>query len=163
MNTLLPDPLHPAVVHLPIAFAMLAPLAALVALWFTRRTASHRGPWGVPIALLLLLAVSSWVATETGEDQEDRVEAVVPELALETHEERADTFLTVVLVVLGVSLVGAAPGAVGLAARALTTAATAVILVAGYQVGHSGGELVYTHGAAAAYVGDAAGVAPRER
>jgi hypothetical protein len=117
----------------------------------------------LPIALLLLLAVSSWVATETGEDQEDRVESVVPEVALETHEESADTFLTITLVLFGVSLVGVAPGVVGLAARALTTAGTAVILVAGYQVGHSGGELVYTHGAASAYVGDSVGVVPRER
>jgi hypothetical protein len=50
------------------------------------------------------------------------------------------------------------PGQVGVAAL-VTALAAAVTLALGYRVGHSGGELVFKHGAAAAYTGgDAAGI-----
>ena len=43
------------------------------------------------------------------------------------------------------------PRTVGEAARLLTTVGAFGLIAAGVQVGHSGGELVYRHGAASAY------------
>ncbi len=103
------------------------------------------------VATLALLSVSSWAAVETGETTAEQVEQVVAEAPLETHEERAETLLTLTVVVLGVGLAGFAPGVIGLGARALATLATVGLMVAGYAVGHSGGELVYRHGAASVY------------
>ena len=148
----IPDPLHPAIVHLPIALAVLVPVFAVGALIAIRRKAPPHGAWGVTVALLLALTASSWVAIETGEDQEERVERVVADAPLGTHEDAADQFLWLSAGVLIVAGVGLLSGRVGTSARILATAGSAALLIAGYRVGHSGGELVYTHGAASAYV-----------
>jgi hypothetical protein len=104
----------------------------------------------------LALAGASLVALETGEGDEERVEAVVPEGVIETHEERAELFVIAVLAAAAISLGGLLRGAWGETARFATLAASAIVLVLGIQVGHSGGELVYRHGAASAYASHAA-------
>lgn len=152
LSSLIPTPLHPAVVHLPIALAVIAPLFAIGALIVIARGAKPVASWGIATALVAMLAMSSYVALETGEDQEDKVEAVVPEAAFETHEESADRFFQLSLVVLGIAALGFLPRTAGTGARFVATAGTLALVVAGYRVGHSGGELVYVHGAASAYV-----------
>jgi formate hydrogenlyase subunit 3/multisubunit Na+/H+ antiporter MnhD subunit len=151
-ENLLPTPLHPAVVHLPIALTLLVPVFAIGAIVAIRRGATVLRAWSIAAAMLGALSFSAWVALETGEDQEDKVEAVVPEVAFESHEEAAEAFFTLSLAVLGIAAVGLARGRVGSAARYTTAASTIALLVVGYNVGHSGGDLVYEHGAASAYV-----------
>lgn len=148
---MLPDPLHPAVVHLPMALVALLPFVALVALWAIHRGARPLHAWAVPLALAALLTGSAWLALETGEREEDRVEEVVSESVLHEHEEAAERFLVLAGVLTLVAGVGLAGGTVGSAARILATVATIGVLVAGVQVGSLGGELVYVHGAASAY------------
>ena len=149
---MVPDPLHPAVVHLPMALAVLLPFAAAAALWAIHRCARPLHAWGVPLALAVLLTGSAWLALETGEQEEERVEAVVAESAIHEHEEAAERFLLLAGVLTLVSGVGLAGGTLGSAARLLATAGTIAVLAAGVQVGARGGELIYVHGAAAAYV-----------
>ena len=156
MSTLIPDPLHPAVVHFPIVLAMLLPLFALGALWTIRRGARPLRAWGLTTAVAAALVASSWLAVETGEQQEDKVEGVVPETAFDAHEEAAEAFLYFAGGVLVISLVGLARGRLGQAARLVGTAGALGLVVAGWRVGHSGGELVYRHGAASAYTQPAA-------
>ncbi|MGD8279350.1 MAG: hypothetical protein PVH00_15035, partial [Gemmatimonadota bacterium] len=68
---MLPQPLHPAIVHFPIVLAFLLPVAAVSALIAMRRGASGRRVWA-PVGLLAaLLFLSAWVAVKTGQDQED--------------------------------------------------------------------------------------------
>ena len=105
-----------------------------------------------------MLAGSAWLAVETGEAQEERVERVVRERFLEEHEQAAERLLALAalgFVVSGAGLLGGRAGGLG---RAATAAAGAVALAAAVSVGHSGGELVYRHGAADAYVERAAPV-----
>lgn len=151
-TNLIPDPLHPAVVHLPMALAVLLPLFAVGALVAIRRGASVRTSWGLLVVMTAMLAGSALVAKETGEDQEDRVEEVVPEAALHGHEEAADRFLVVVIAVLAVSALGLRRDRLGQAARVVATIGTVGVLAAGWAVGEAGGKLVYQHGAASAYV-----------
>lgn len=155
LSSLLPTPLHPVVVHLPIAFALLVPVFTIGALVAVRRGAAPVRTWSLAVAMSLALTVSAWAAIETGENEEDRVERVVPDAALETHEEAADAFLWLAAAVFGVAAVGMMQGKVGASARMLATVGSLVLLPAGYRVGHSGGGLVYTHNAASAYVGNA--------
>ena len=113
------------------------------------------------------LAVSAFVASRTGESEEERVERVVTENAIETHEEAAERFVVLSGVLLVVSLAGFLPRTVGQAARIVTTAGALGLVAAGVQVGHSGGTLVYREGAASAYTNAAAPAgerasAPRE-
>lgn len=163
---MLPNPLHPAIVHMPMALVVLLPLFAGGALWAIRRGAEPLKAWGVVVGLSALLAASSWVAVQTGEQQEETVEAVVSEGTLHDHEEAAEAFLALAaggVVLMALGLLGGRPGTL---ARLAGVAGTLVLLGAGWRVGHSGGELVYRHGAAMAYTaqaGSAMGVAwPRE-
>ena len=89
----------------------------------------------------------------SGQREESRVEAAVPELALETHEELAKQFLWAT----GITLV---PALLVLVLRgpsstrtftALTVIGTALVAGAAVRVGHAGGKLVYVHNAAGVY------------
>ena len=144
-------PLHPLVVHFPIVLVVLLPISVLVALWAVRKGATARRAWAVPLAFAATLTLSAWVALQTGEAQEDRVEDVVGEAALHGHEEAAERFLVLSGVLLLVAAVGLSRGTVGRAARLVTAVGAVGLVVAGAQVGHSGGTLVYRHGAASAY------------
>ena len=153
---MLPDPLHPAVVHFPIVFAFLLPLVALAALWRIRRGASARGTWGYATAAAAALTASAWFAIQTGEAEEERVEPVVAEAPLESHEESAERFLFLSTGVLLVAGAGLLRGRIGAAARLAATAGAFGLVAAGALVGHSGGQLVYRYGAAAPRVADGA-------
>lgn len=147
-------PLHPLIVHFPIVLVILLPISAIVALWAIRRGTTPRRAWAVPLAFAATLSISSFVATRTGENEEDRVERVVAERALHDHEEAGERFLMLSGVLLVVATIGLVPGTLGQAARLLSTAGAVALIAAGIQVGHSGGSLVYKHGAASAYVSD---------
>lgn len=148
---MLPNPLHPAIVHFPVVLAVLLPLFAVGAVWAISRGARPMRAWSLPLAVAAGLAGSAWAAVETGGDQEDRVERVVPERPLSAHEEMAETFLIASAVLALVATGGLARGTPGRAARLVTTVASLALVAGAVRVGHSGGELVYRYGAASAY------------
>lgn len=154
-------PLHPLVVHFPIVLSILLPISVLAALWGIRKSTTPRRVWAVPLAVAAALAVSAFVATETGENEEDRVERVVAERAIHGHEEAAERFLVLSGVLLVVAAAGLLPRTVGHAARLVTAAGAIGLVAAGVQVGHSGGTLVYREGAASAYTDAARGTDTR--
>jgi uncharacterized membrane protein len=153
---MIPDPLHPAIVHYPIVLATLLPLAAVVALILIAKGGHARKTWAFVVALSAMLALASYVAVKTGESQEDAVEEVVAEEPIHEHEEAGERML--IFSGIGVLLVGLglANGGLGRAGRWIGTAGSVALLVAAYQVGRLGGELVYEHGAAQAYIEEAA-------
>jgi hypothetical protein len=140
-----------------MVLVVLLPIAALVALWAIRRGGSARWSWAVPLGLSAALALSAWVALQTGESEEERVERVVSESALHEHEEAGERFLVLSGVLLLVAVAGMAGGPLGRAGRILSTVGSIGLVYAGVQVGAAGGELVYEHGAASAYVSATAG------
>lgn len=151
-SQLIPSPLHPAVVHFPMALAVIAPLVAVGGFVAMRRGVSARWAWGTVVALLAALALSSFVAKQTGETDEEIVEDVVSGTAMERHEEAADRFMVLSLVVLAMGVAGLSSGAIGRIGRVATIVGTVGLVAAGWQVGHEGGRLVYQEGAAAAHV-----------
>ena len=161
------NPLHPAVVHFPIVLMFLAPLVAVGAMWAISRGGHARRAWAAPVALYAALAISAFVAVRSGEAQTERVERVVAEQPLETHEESAEVFLMSAAVLTVVSAAGFIRGMLGRTARWGTTVGAVLLAVMGVRVGHSGGELVYRHGAASAYTtasinSESAGTVERE-
>jgi uncharacterized membrane protein len=153
----IPDPLHPAVVHLPLALAVLVPAFALLAALAIRLELVPPRTWVAILLLQAALVGSGWLALETGEEQEERVEEVVAERHIEEHEERAEWFEIAAGVALAVVAAGLLPGRAGGLARGASVVAGLAVLAAGVRVGHSGGELVYRYGAASAYTQEAAG------
>jgi uncharacterized membrane protein len=160
-------PLHPFVVHLPIALALLLPLlaaSALVAWW--RDWLPGRRAWTPVVVLQALLLASLFAAARTGEAEEERVEAFVGESSLEQHEEAAERLLVAAG---AVSLLTAVPlvlrgGARARAAALLAALCMLAVTTLAVQTGKAGGELVYREGAAAAYAhkGNATGPPPGE-
>jgi uncharacterized membrane protein len=159
---MLPNPLHPAIVHFPIVLMILLPISAAVALWAIGRGTRPLMAWAVPAAFAAALALSSWAALETGGDQAEAVEGKATEQYVEQHEESAELFLGLSVGVLALVTAGFTAGRVGKALRLTATAASAALIVAGYQVGHTGGALVYTHGIGPAAAGTV-GVVPAVR
>jgi uncharacterized membrane protein len=156
-------PLHPIVVHFPIVLAVLLPIFALGALWAIRKGTTPLRAWSVPAALAAALALSAFVAVQTGETEDERVESVVPDQPLETHEEAAESFLMLSGGLALLTAAGLVRGRIGGVARGLGTAgAVGLVAVAAY-VGHSGGKLVYEYGAASAHTGIAARTTPTPR
>lgn len=160
-HPVLPDPLHPALVHFPIVLMILLPLAAAAAMIAIRRGAAPRRVWLLPLVTAAALSGSAWVAVETGEGEEETVEALVPESSLHGHEESAERFLLLSAAVLALTAAGLFRGTAGWAARGGALAGSLALAALGAQVGHSGGTLVYRDGAAAAYAPAAGSAAQR--
>jgi len=153
---MLPDPLHPAVIHLPIALAVLIPFFAILGTGLIYKNFLPARSWVLIVLLQAMLVGSGWVAFETGEHEEDRIEHIVAEDLIEEHEEGAERFLLLAGLGLLASGAGLLSGRAGSTGRIIGSAVTIVVLATAASVGHSGGELVYKHGAANAYIEDAA-------
>jgi uncharacterized membrane protein len=158
-------PLHPAIVHLPMALAVIMPIVAAGFAWalWTARAGSRA--WLTVVGLQALLVISGLAAVQTGKAEEDRVEAVVQERAIHEHEERAEAFVWASAATLGVAILPLAfrrPAARRAIAGAVVLASV-VVAGLGFRVGHAGGELVYVHGAASAYAPAAPSRAKRDR
>jgi len=151
-----PDPLHPAVVHFPIALALLVPLFALLGVLAVRAGWLPRNAWAGVVLLQALLVGSAYLALETGEDQEDRVEEVVGHDPIHAHEEAAERLMWLAGATLVVFAAGLAGDPLGGRARVVSLLLSLAVAGASVPVGRSGGALVYEHGAASAYTDDAA-------
>jgi len=148
---MLPDPLHPAIVHMPIALAVLLPLCLSCAAWAIHKGLLPRRSWFGLVLLGVVLVLSSWAALETGEDEEKRVERVVAEQFIDQHHEAAKIFTAVGAALFFVIMAGLIEGKTGDIARAVSILLALGLLASGVQVGRRGGALVYEHGASLAY------------
>jgi hypothetical protein len=142
---------------LPIALAILIPAFAVLAILLIHKGFLPARSWALVVLGQALLLSSGWLALETGEDQEERVERVVAERHIEAHEEAAERFLVAAGIGLLASTAGLLPARAGALGRVVGALAAFAVLSAGVAVGHSGGELVYKHGAASAYFDARAG------
>ncbi len=145
---MIPDPLHPAVVHFPIVLILLGAVVAVSAVFIRR--------WHLPVLTAILLlggAGGAVVATWTGEeDAEMAGEISQPaDAILEEHEEWGEWTrnVAVVAALLAVGAAGMGMTRHPRVARGIGVAAALVALGAAYSVGmtgHYGGLLVYKHG-----------------
>jgi uncharacterized membrane protein len=144
-------PLHPALVHVPLALSLLMPLL-LVAVWVGRsKLGWPRTTLLLPVALQMLLFAGALVSSNTGEQDEERVVARVPHAAIEAHEDLAGTFTWASGIVLALLGAGAALSTRRVGRGLCVAAGVGSLAVAalGLATGKAGGELVHVHGAAA--------------
>lgn len=147
-------PIHPAIVHLPIGIMMILPIVTgFMALLYFRDYVAKTSLF-VVILLHLLLVGASYAALETGEDQEHKVEKAVAESIIESHEEKAEAFMigAVVTFVISLALLLPIAGTIMKPILGVLLMGQIGLLILVYRVGHSGGELVYVHGAAQVYL-----------
>lgn len=149
-------PFHPSVVHIPIGVAVVLPLVL-----------AGIGAADARAALGFVLVIGAFAALRTGEADEERIEPLVPEVAIEEHEAAGEAMLAgaIVTAVLAASAAFVSRRRVAPSLMAVATVGSAATLAAVIQTGHLGGELVYSHGGAGAYArrAPAAGAAPEPR
>ena len=139
-----PDPLHPAVVHFPIALLIVGAGLATFAVIFRR--------WALPAAVILVLgAAGAIVAVQTGEREEHRLPEMTGEVheAFENHEHAGKKVRNFSLVAALLALLSVLAARSRMLARLLAAATAVVALMTAYhvaQAGHYGGALVYEHG-----------------
>ena len=153
-------PIHPLIVHLPLALAVVVPLLAIGTLLYAWRRGISRRAWAVVFLLHAGLVAGGFAALSSGEADEDRVEQVVAESAIERHEESGERFVWASTGVLGLMLLPLLTGRRETMRRVVAGVATAgsvATAALAVDTGHKGGELVYEHGAALAYVNANAG------
>lgn len=156
-------PLHPALVHLPLGVAIVAPILALAALIMWRSGRLARPVWWLVVGLQVLAPAGAYAALLTGEEEEERVEDFVDGAAIHEHEEAAEAFLISSAVVLAL-MVAAGLWKDERLARGIAGAAIVGGLVSAglaMNAGHLGGKLVFVHGAGGAPI-DAGAVESEE-
>jgi uncharacterized membrane protein len=143
---MIPDPLHPAIVHFPIVFLLLgAPLA--IAVVFIRS-------WNLPVVAAIVLtlgAAGAAVATWTGGQAAELAGELngSGEQILDEHEELGGRARNAGIVAAVLAVASAALFRKPLAARATGAAAALAAIAAAFsvaQAGHYGGQVVYKHG-----------------
>lgn len=148
------QPLHPLFVHLPLALAVLQPLLAVALAFALWRSWLPLRTWWLVVAGQVLLTGSGLLALRTGEADEEPVERVVAEAAIERHEAAAEWFVAASGAALAVALLPLLlrrwPRLAHAGAAATVVVGLGVLGLA-WRTGAAGGDLVYRHGAAAAF------------
>jgi uncharacterized membrane protein len=140
---MLPDlPLHPIVVHFPIALLVVGLLVDVAGLALRRDWLKKAG-----LLLLILGTLGAVAAARTGEGDEEAVEETpAVEEVLETHEDSGKLtmwfFLGVTVLRAGLTWWRKFPAAVHWIFTAIWVAGLVLLI----RTAHYGGELVYHHG-----------------
>ncbi len=146
-------PLHPLVVHFPLVLAFILPALMLTFTLMIKNNKMAPRVWLVILGLQFVLVGSGYLASKTGENEEDLVEKVVAKSLIHEHEDASEVFIGVTVIALVLSI--AAFFVKKEIQFPLKLGVVFVSLIAcylAYRTGHLGGELVYKHGAASAYV-----------
>jgi uncharacterized membrane protein len=144
-------PLHPVVVHFPIVLGILLPFVGFLTWWGIKKEIVPQKVWLVVIALALVFTISSMVAVELGEKDEEKVEKFVAEDVIEEHEEAGEAIPWVAGTLLVLS-VGALLRKNSHRIRLAVAIISLVAVIPLVNAGHTGGELVYQYGAANAHL-----------
>lgn len=104
---MIPDPLHPAIVHFPIVLLLLGAPLAVIAIFFRR--------WHLPWLAALVLtagALGGIAATWTGDEEEEMVAEVSKQAdaILEEHEEWGERTRNVAILAATLAIIAAALG-----------------------------------------------------
>ncbi len=145
-------PLHPAIVHFPIALTFILPLLILIFAWAIRAGKMSKELWFVLIGLQILVTGSGYLALETGETDEEKVSAVVGKKIIHEHEESAEIFVgtTVIALAASIAVWFLQPGFQN-KARFIVALISLLPLFFAWQTGKLGGEIVYKHGGGGAH------------
>lgn len=98
-------PLHPIMVHLPLALTFLLPVLILVFAWAIRAEKMNKELWLVIIGLQALVTITGYISLETGETDEEKVSAIVGKNVVNQHEEAAEIFVGTTVIALAGGIV----------------------------------------------------------
>ena len=146
-------PLHPKIVHIPLALAVILPIQniALSLSWW--RQWLPRRVWLISACLHAVMTLGAFVAMQTGESEEHIAERVVSKHEIHEHEEAAELFLWASVVALLLALVAAIAEKEkqGLQFAVASTVISIICTFLAVEAGDHGGKLVYKYGAGRAF------------
>lgn len=145
-------PLHPVMVHFPVALSFILPILILVFAFMIKSQKMSHQAWLVIIGLQIVTTITGYVALDSGEKEEHAVEKVLDKKHIHHHEESAEIFVGSTVLALVISIAAfflRKPIQFYLQLGTCLIALISCYLV--YETGNSGGELVYRYGAANAY------------
>lgn len=146
-------PLHPMMVHLPMALAFIMPFMILIFGLMIKNRAMSPKSWMIIMGLQAVLVTSGYIALETGENEERAVEQVLAKSLISEHEEAAEIFVGSTVLVLALSIgVFFVRREIAFPVKIGITLISLVSCYLAYRTGVLGGELVYKHNAASAYI-----------
>lgn len=145
-------PLHPSIVHLPLALTFILPAIVLIFAWAIHAGKMSKEMWFVVIGLQILVTSTGYIALETGETDEDKVAAITGKDIIHEHEESAEIFvgMTVISLAAGIAAWFLKPEFQDKARFALILISLIPVFFA-WQTGSLGGEIVYKHGGGSAH------------
>jgi uncharacterized membrane protein len=144
-------PLHPIAVHFPIVLGIVLPFTALLIWWAIRKEYLQQKAWILVTLIAFIYCASAVVASELGEEDEEKVEKVVAEKFIEEHEEAAESIPWIAGTLFVVSFAGLLRKNSDRARLGIAVLSLAAIIPL-TNAGHTGGELVYQYGAANAHL-----------
>jgi uncharacterized membrane protein len=144
-------PMHPIAVHFPIALGIVLPFTALLFWWAIRKEYLQQKAWILITLIAFVYCASAVVASELGEEDEEKVEKVVAEKLIEEHEEAAELVPWIAGSLFVVSFAGLLRKNSDRARLGIAVLSLAAIIPL-TNAGHTGGELVYQYGAANAHL-----------
>ncbi len=145
------SPLHPIFVHMPIALSVINPLIALTVVIAIYKKAVPVRSWFLVMGLQAVLALSGFIAEQTGTQDRPHVETVISAELIEEHYEWGEKFNSVAWLLLLISGFGFLDKKVSFGFRIATIVCGFALLFLTYQCGSSGGKLVFEHGGAKAF------------
>lgn len=149
-------PFHAMIVHFPLALTFLIPFAMLIFAYMIQVKKMTPQAWLMVIGLQMALTISGYVALESGENEEHLVEKVLDKTYIHEHEEASEIFVgsTVVMLVLSIAAFFL-KNELQFKMQLLVALLSITSCYLAYRAGKLGGELVYHHGAARAYIQEA--------
>ena len=144
-------PLHPIVVHFPIVLGSLLPVLAILLWWAIKKWQWTPKVWALVSAVALVYCLFAVTAVQLGEEDEEKVEKVISEEVIEEHEEAGELIPWLAGTLFLVSL-GGFTVKYSKQAKMAMIVLSLVGVVPLINAGHTGGELVYKHGASVAHL-----------
>jgi uncharacterized membrane protein len=144
-------PLHPLVVHFPIVLGTLLPIFGILVWWGIKQKVVPQKAWSLVVIFAFVYTVSSLVAVELGEKDEEIVEKIISERVIEEHEEAGELIPWIGGTLFIFSLIGY----IRKKSDRLRLTLAILSLLAVYpliETGHTGGKLVYKYGAVIAHL-----------
>ena len=146
-------PFHAMIIHFPLALTFIMPLLILVFAFMLRSNKMSHKAWLIIIGLQIMTTVTGYIALDSGEDEEQMVEKVVNKKFIHEHEEAAEIFVGATVVALVLSIAAFfLKTELQFLAQMLVCLVSLISCYLAYNTGNLGGGLVYSHGAASAYV-----------
>lgn len=149
-------PLHPFLAHIPLVLALFMPIILGVSIFLIFKKKVPSQGWWVAVCIQLLVVIFSYIALSSGEAEEDLVANYVSKSFISKHENMAEVFSGLSVILLGVLIVtNFVEEKVAKKLRIIAALFSVVPLGMGLYTGRLGGEIAYAYGGAQAYYDEA--------